>query len=361
LDIRLDTVLARLDRQCLKYAFLNIGKAYDVLVTERWGRCLGPFGREGRSFLWLNPDIWESDESFGRALAGGLWNVGGERFWVAPEIRLNIKDRTNFLGSYELPAAMDPGSWKLESCADRLSLSMSAELNLYNPAGGKLRYAVERSISPSPNPLASLRSFNGLMSGVEYAGYMHRIRFSLLPGSDVGACAEAWALCQLVPDGTIIVPCADGVEYEDYFEKADAACMTIGGGAVRFTLTGKRRYKVGLRSAHLFGRAGYLRTAGLGLSNADGSGMADLFVRNYPNDPSSEYIEEPDFLPSCRGLSFHVYNDGGVFGGFGELECNGRTIGGKAGRESTDDFSFWYFRGPTDSIRGISKALLGRS
>jgi hypothetical protein len=190
------------------------------------------------------------------------------------------------------------------------------------------------------------------MAGVDFAGYLHRVRLSLLPGSDTGARAEAWTLCQLVPEGTIIVPCSDGVEYEDYYEKADTSCLTIGGGAVRFAVNGKRRYKVGLRSAHLFGRAGYLKIS---------QGAAELLVRAYPNDPASEYVEEPDSQPGCRGLSFHVYNDGGNFGGFGELECNGRTIGAPGNTESTDDFSFWYFRGPIDSIRGISRALLGRA
>lgn len=359
MDILLETVQARLDGQGLKYAVLPLASRRHLVVTERWGRCLGPFDGEGRPFLWLNPAVWGSDEAFARALESGLWNVGGERFWVAPEIRINIKDRSDYWGSYELPDAMDPGSWKLESDGNKASLSMNANLDLYNPAAGKLRYTVERLISPSPNPLAALRSHDDLMAGVDFAGYLHRIRLSLLPGSDLGARAEAWTLCQLVPEGTIIVPCADGVEYEDYYEKVDASCLTIGGGAVRFGITGKRRYKVGLRAAHLFGRAGYLKISQTTMPTPAGSDVAELLVRAYPNDPASEYVEEPDSQPGCHGLSFHVYNDGGNFGGFGELECNGRTIGAPGNTESTDDFYFWYFRGEEARVRKISQTLLG--
>jgi hypothetical protein len=45
-------------------------------------------------------------------------------------------------------------------------------------------------------------------------------------------------------------------------------------------------------------------------------------------------------------LSVHVYNDGGVFGGFGELECNGRTIGGKTVASGLDEFAFWFLAAP---------------
>ena len=61
----------------------------------------------------------------------------------------------------------------------------------------------------------------------------------------------------------------------------------------------------------------------------------------------------------CRGLSVHVYNDGGVFGGFGEPDCNGRTIGGKMGASGSDEFAFWFFKGAEAKVRRLSEALLG--
>jgi len=355
MDIDLETVQARMAENGLSYAVLDIGSRQRLIVTERWGRCLGPFDAIGRSFMWLNEDVWSSTQQFAKALSEGSWNVGGERFWVAPEIRLNIKDRADFWGSYELPNAMDPGNWKLRSGVQTAQLSTEAKLALYNPRAGTVAYRAERSISPAANPLRNLRAFDELMTGIQYSGYIHKTRLSILPGSDSDARLEAWTLSQLVPAGTIFVPCAEGVEYEDYYEKADESCLRIGDSVTRFEITGKRRYKVGLRSTQLFGRAGYLKAT----THEGASASAALLVRSFYNDPSSEYVEEPDSQPGCRGLSFHVYNDGGAFGGFGELECNGRTVGGTAGNEVTDEFSFWLFHGSVERVEAIARALLG--
>ncbi len=341
----------RLASAGLNYAVLELGSGYSVIVTERWGRILGPFDTEGRSFMWLNPHVWASAEVFSAALAEGLWNVGGERFWIAPEIRLNIKDRAAFWETYELPAAMDPGTWKLAPRGASVSLSQELSLRLHNPAAGALGLKVDRSVAPVPNPLRHLRSAERLMDCVSYAGYRHEVSLAMTQTEDRDAQCEAWTLCQLDPPGTILVPCTAGAEYQDYYEGVDASCLRFVEGAAAFSVTGTRRYKVGLRSPQLLGRAAYLKLAG---------SRSELFVRIFPNDPSSEYVEEPGDLPGCRGLSFHVYNDGGVFGGFGELECNGRTVGAHTGRaESRDEFGFWYFRGPRERILDIGRILIG--
>ncbi len=353
MEIYLETVLSRLSGGGIRHALLEVGSGRVAVATERWGRILGPFDRDGRSILWLNPDVWADPDAFSLAVSEGAWNVGGERCWIAPEIRLNIRDRADFWGTYALPPAIDPGSWSLSADGVHIRLSCEARLDLFNPASGDASYQVERTVSAAPNPLRSLRSFDSLMAGIDFAGYVHRIRLTSLGGSDPSARLEAWTLCQLVPPGRIVVPCAEGAEHEDYYEPADGDCMDIGADRVVFSVTGKRRYKVGLRSPQLFGRAGYLKELP--------GGEAELLVRAFSNDPGSEYVEEPDSLPLCRGLSFHVYNDGGAFGGFGELECNGRTIGGPGAVESVDDFSSWLFRGPSAAVRRIGRALLGRS
>ncbi len=345
------TVEGRLTEAGLDYAVLALGPDYSVVVTERWGRILGPFDHEGRSFMWLNSGVWSTAEAFSAALAMGLWNVGGERLWIAPEIRINIKDRSAFWESYALPSAMDPGSYSLATDRGSATLSQELSLTVYNPSAGELRLRVDRSVVPAANPLRYLSSIERLMEGVAYAGYRHSVGLASPEGGAAVSPCEAWTLCQLEPPGTILVPCTEGVEYQDYYEAADGNCLRFSEGAAAFSITGARRYKVGLRSPQLLGRAGYFKFA---------ASRSELMVRSYPNDPSSEYVEEPDKLPGCRGLSFHVYNDGGEFGGFGELECNGRTIGAGTGRAvSSDDFYFWYFRGEAERIRAIGRVLLG--
>jgi hypothetical protein len=87
---------------------------------------------------------------------------------------------------------------------------------------------------------------------------------------------------------------------------------------------------------------------------------AYLVVRNYFNNPSAYYAEEPDHSLGCRGHSIHVYNDGGDFGGFGEMECNLQTIGGPTGRStSTDQLLLWLYVGAEDKVKKIALHLLG--
>lgn len=341
----------RLAAAGLAYVVLDLSPEHAVLVTERWGRVLGPFDSTGRSLMWLNPQVWASEEAFSTAITEGLWNVGGERFWIAPEIRLNNRDRTAFWDTYKVPAAMDPGSWKLASGRGSAALYQELAMDVYNPPAGELRLRVERSVVPVTNPLRYLSSAERLMQGVSCAGYSHGVSLAMTGPQASGVQCEAWTLCQLNPPGTILVPCTTRVEYQDYYEPVDSGCLHFLEGAAVFSVTGTRRYKVGLRSPHLLGRAAYIKLAGP---------RSELLVRTFPNDPSSEYVEEPDSLPGCRGLSFHVYNDGGEFGGFGELECNGRTIGAGTSRiESRDEFGFWYFLGSRERIIDIGRILLG--
>jgi hypothetical protein len=89
-------------------------------------------------------------------------------------------------------------------------------------------------------------------------------------------------------------------------------------------------------------------------------GQAYLLVRHFFNNPSAPYLEEPPQLPGVKGKSLHVYNDGGQFGGFGELEVNGQAIGGATGRsESTDQFVMWLFVGESKYLQEIARHLLG--
>ena len=350
-DLTVDHVLRVLEACSIPHTLLDLAEGYRLVIVERGGHALGPFDANGRSVLWLNPTAWESAHSMSRFVGDGQWNIGGERLWLAPEIRFTIRDRADIWGTYVLPSDMDPGRYQLEAAGKTASLTAEAALRYYNPADGDLHVRIERHYRASPNPLRHLQQFAELSDGVVYTGFTHNATLTLLTGSDESALVESWTLTQLVPDGTVVVPCAAGVEYEDYYEPIDGEHLRVTPQAALLALTGRRRYKVGLRSTHLTGRVGFFKRLP--------GGRAELVVRNFFNDPSSEYVEEPAAKPGCRGLSVHVYNDGGVFGGFGELECNGRTIGGAAGRKGADDFGFWFFTGEEEGILAIAGVLLG--
>ena len=348
--INIDQVLRALRARGVAHGLLDLSDGYRLVIVGHGGHALGPFDAKGQSVLWLNPAAWESEQAYSRFVAEGQWNVGGERLWLAPEIRFTVRDRSDFWGTYLLPSDMDPGNYRLEAVGHTASLFGEAKLPRFNPAEGEVRLQIKRSYRPVANPLRHLKAFAELSDGVAYAGYSHDVAIDVrLPAGKVAV--EAWTLAQVIPDGTLIVPATPGVEFEDYYEPIDDQHLQITSGAALVAVTGRRRYKIGFRSPHLTGRVGFFKRCP--------GGQAELIVRNFFNDPSSEYVEEPADRVGCRGLSVHVYNDGGVFGGFGELECNGRTIGGKAAASGSDEFAFWFFRGAEAKVRRVSEALLG--
>ncbi len=348
--INIDQVLRALNAGGVAYRVLDLSDGYRLVIVGRGGHALGPFDATGKSVLWLNPAAWESEQAYSRFVAEGQWNVGGERLWLAPEIRFTVRDRSDFWGTYVLPPDMDPGNYQPEATGQTVLLVGEATLPRFNPAEGDLRLHIKRSYRPAPNPLRHLKTFATLSDGIAYAGYSHDVAIDVRsPAGEVAV--EAWTLAQVIPDGTLIVPATPGVEFEDYYEPIDDQHLQITSGAALLAVTGRRRYKIGFRSPHLTGRVGFFKRCP--------GGQAELIVRNFFNDPSSEYVEEPADRAGCRGLSVHVYNDGGVFGSFGELECNGRTIGGKTGASGSDEFAFWFFKGAEAKVRRVSEALLG--
>jgi hypothetical protein len=207
---------------------------------------------------------------------------------------------------------------------------------------------LERILRPAPDPLRDA-GVPGLLDGVLYAGYEHSITLSGQEGDPIPA--QVWNLIQLHAGGRILVPCSPHITITDYNEPVDDAHRTVTDHYASFRLTGTRRYKVGLRAAHTFGRLGYF--------SSDGT-RAYLIARSFVNNPSSVYNEEPADLPGARGDSIHIYNDGGMFGGFGELEVQGQAIGGESALASVrDPMYLWIYEGPVAQVGCIAHHLLG--
>lgn len=348
----------RLRERGIGFESLAAGSGATLIVTERWGRAF-LFLPDGSPVFWLN-EAWGDSGAFERFIASDSWNAGGERVWVAPEIQFHIRDRSDFWRSYHLPRAVDPGNWVIgRDERGHVRLSQTVVLQAFNAATGTVGLAVERWISPIPDPLRHIAEYGRLRSQLAYAGYAHTITFRLLETAPdarsagrVGA--QAWNLIQLYPGGEVLVPTASAARYTDYMEPVPPSFQQVRPNLVRVRITGDRRFKVGYCAACHFGRAGYLRR----LSGRETS----LVVRYFPNDPSAEYLEEPAGLPGHRGDSLYVYNDGGMFGGFGELECLGRAIGGETGRtSSSDEMLLWVYWGADDAVRSVASQLLGTS
>ena len=345
-------IIARLEENDLSYGVLALQNDVFIIISQRGGRVFGPFlAQDSEGLFWIN-DAFADSDSFKEFLASGNWNLGGERMWIAPEIQYSVRDRDDFWGSIFWSPQVDPGNYTLEHRQpDRWSLSQDMTLEAYNLASGRKDLHLERLIRPVEDPLRNLSDYQDLTDGVLFAGYEQAV--SLSEGKLDDIMSEAWCLAQLNPGGVLVIPASPCVEFVDYYTPV-GDLQTIHPDHVRLQITGRNQYKVGYKAAHVFGRLGY--------SNTLDDGRTYLIVRNFFNNPSVPYAEEPAHLPGWRGYSIHVYNDSGDFGGFGELECNAQTIGGETGRSSgTDQLVMWLYVGTDEKVREIALHLLGIS
>jgi hypothetical protein len=345
------TVIARLEENGLPYGVLPLQNGVTVIITQRGGRIYGPYlSLDGEGLFWISP-VWSKPDSFGEFLKSGNWNQGGDRVWIAPEIQYSVRDRADYWGTIAQPPQVDPGTYRLEQPkAGQWKLSQDMVLQAWNLASGQKELHLERLIRRVEDPLRNLGAYSRLIDGVLFAGYEQVVTLSETRLDDI--MSEAWDLIQLNPGGELLIPASPEVEMTDYYRPIDESLYARYPNHLRLQLTGRRQYKVGIKAAHTFGRLGYF--------NALGDGRATLIVRNYFNNPSVPYTEEPDFPVGCRGHSIHVYNDGGEFGGFAELEVNLPTIGGETGRSiSTDHLVLWLYVGAPEKVKAIALHLLG--
>lgn len=329
---------------------INLGHGVRLIATQRGARLLGPFlSDDAPALFWLNPALRNAADL--QAFIGdGEWNLGGERMWIAPEIQFNITDRSDFWGTHSIPPALDPGHYNMVTVGDTVHFRQQIALDGYNTASGTIMLDIARMVTPVNNPLQSVGDAVVLMNGVIYAGYAQQAALTVLGGDPMYA--EMWNLVQLNAGGLLVIPASEGAEVSPYFGEPRPDALALTDGAFRIELTGQQQYKTGYKATYLSGRMGYL-------NQQDGTHY--LLVRHFNNDPSAVYAEEPPDSPGVRGHAVHVYNDGGQFGANGEMEANGRTIGGDTGSMSvTDTFNMWmYFSDDPALLRRIGSLLLG--
>jgi hypothetical protein len=344
-------VIERLRENNLRYAVLPLQNGIQIVISERSGRVLGPFLTEDSESIFWTRGAFANADDFAAFIDAGGSDLGGERLWIAPEIQYHIQDRYNLDKTYRLPPEVDPGQYELsQSGPQQWRLTQAITLQAYNVATGPKHLQIERIFNPVPDPLRGLTRYAELVDGVRFAGYEQTATLAETQTDNITS--QSWVLMQVNPGGTVLIPFTASIEVSDYYEPVDDSLQTIRDQHVRLSITGQRRYKTGYKAASLTGRLGY--------SNRMGDGRAYLIVRNFFNNPSTIYNEEPADRPGFFGDSVHVYNDSGALGGFGELECAGQTIGGISGKlRMTDAFLTWLYVGTTEKLNPISQVLLG--
>ena len=348
--ITLHQVVERLAENGIAYYIMPLAGSAQVVVSQRGGRIFGPFlSPDAPGILWLNP-AFATRVAFRAFLAAHNWNLGGDRIWIGPEVQYNFRDRQDPWGSYYLPSQMDPGSYVLEvDGAGGCRLHQDLTLSAYNLASGEKELRIERAIRHVADPLRQLSAYPAVSAGLTFAGYQQKVY--LKESRRDAIMSETWNLTQVVQGGAALVPASPCAQITDYRDPVDEGTLARRAGHLQVRMARGHQYKLGVQATHVTGRFGYVRWLD--------DGRACLIVRSFYNNPSAGYAEEPPQSPGRRGHSIHLYNDDGVLGEFGEIECQGQTIGGATGRSASHDpFVTWVYAGPWNSICQVAEHLL---
>lgn len=281
--------------------------------------------------------------------ASDAWNFGAERLWLGPELRLMVRDRRDFLGSYYLDPALDPGAWRVSDAdtgAGNASIAFRHQLSLpVHQPSTRLGLTVEQRLALVADPTRRWREPHGL----RHLGWTREVSLRRNEQDDGNVATQSWVVAQVEAPATVIVPGAGQATVTDYFEPIDEAHLHRREDDLVVALTGRKRFKVGIRTGQHRGAMACWRD----LSD----GEAALLVRYFYDAPSSSYLEQPPEAPDHEGDSLYVYNDDGRLGAFGEIEALGRAL--QPNMDAIDDvFELHVWWGERARLRRLASRLL---
>jgi hypothetical protein len=349
--ITLRTLKQRLDEAALPYAEVSLQDGLSIVIWQRGGRIFGPFKGEDTPTIGFINQAFKDPGEFAELLAANQWNVGGTRTWISPELQFHISNRFDFDGSYSLPSELDPGNYTLTQISSQeWQLSQQVIMDTRILASGEKHLSIYQSVRSIQDPLRKLPGYDQLRPSYLFGGFEQA--FTLVDDQPNNISSAIWTLMQLNPGGDLYIPTTTPAMFEFYRDPVAEPYHTVYPRHARVKLTGNRQFKLAYYSACLTGRLGYFRQID--------SETAWLVVRNFFNNPSAEYTEEPPLAPGRNGQSIYVYNDDGALGGFGELECQGQCVGGISGLTTiSEQMQVWCYTGHPQTLRKVAEILLG--
>ena len=345
--IRFEDVVKRFEEQKMPYEVLELGNDWRLVVTKYGAKVLGPFKGNEESLSWIN-QVFADKEAFGNFTEEKEWNLGGDRFWIAPEHPLFVKKRQEFFDSYCVQAALDPGDYTLSKQEDVVRTEQDVDMEVYESDIDRIQFHVARQVSALENPLVGFWQTKEIE--VDFCGYEQEVTLEGING--LGELnLEPWNLLQVNPGGKIIVPFFGEFDFVNYYEPVRAGVMKQHDNFVEVEVDGIYRFKIAFQALHTFGRAIYV--------NKNESGYY-LIYKQYYNDSANPYCCDPWNKPEEKGCSLYIYNDDGSNGGYAEFENSGLTIGkGTNKNKTTANVSHMFFAGDKEALEKVIKILLG--
>lgn len=346
--IKLSQVVDRLNESNIEYKQLKLQNEWSIIICAYGGRIFGPFkNNDSESIFWMS-ESFASKKDFDALISSRHWNIGGDRFWVAPELPFFVKRKDDFFNTYITQGELDPGNYTIINNNESIKLAQQVCVKTYETHIKEKSFFMERTIAEARNPLSSMAELN---NEIEYFGFSQEVDLHDT-GTDKSLYLESWLLTQVNPKGKLIVPfTGSALDYTDYYEPINKDFVQIQDHLAYIDVTGDVRYKLGFKAAQMTGRSAYLGE----LSD----GTYYLFVRNYFNDLSNIYCAAPYFAPEQYGCSLYLYNDPGSQGGFAEFENSGTTISGDTGiNKAKDRVYYYFFVGDESNLKKLASDIL---
>lgn len=253
----------------------------------------------GHDALWRNAD-WD----------GTAWNVGGDRLWLGPEVNWFWTTRhSDDPATAVVQEGLDPGAWRVvEQSAGHCFVAQTARVrHLHRGATATFELSRSFHLEDVRLPLFS-----------EHLAYRVEATATAVEAPP-GEQASLWTLLQVPNGGVLELPNVPGDGYRHYFGSPDGI-LDDSDDVVSLRITGSQRYKIGVASWATNGRAAYHRAV---------PGGRLVILHLFSPQPWRPYADRPQ-LAEGDGDALEAYNDGGEFGGFGEVEHHSPalTIGG---------------------------------
>jgi len=321
-----------------------------LVILEKGARALEMItDEENDSAFWRDPGSLCSEES---------WNLGGDRTWLSPELEFFIDSS----GSYQVPAQLDPGDWKLTKTSTSQAITkMTCDL-LHSSSSKKITIELEKRFTLLPNPL-SMNSSSLLLdsSSLSYMGYEVRTNMNLTPADqksktvDVTSMTEGvcnlWSIMQVPPGGSILAPTYGYVRPLTMFSQTEDIEMKLHPNGLQLPCKGKKSFKLSIDSLSSTGRFGYIRHIN--------EKKSSLIVRQFSVNPSGIYPDYPPNQKDYQGSCMQFYFDGDQLGHFAELEYHSPALSIDTPGRIADSSQVFYFVGCREEIEAVAVAMLG--
>ncbi|MHA6482783.1 DUF6786 family protein [Paenibacillus sp. strain BS8-2] len=331
-----------------EFAALQGMDGSSLLVLPRGGRLLGlvPGKTDAPLPFWTPATAASRDH----------WNVGGDRTWISPELEYFVDSE----GQYSVPGSLDPGNWTLEShSTEEIRLGMDGVLR-HRTSAIPIKFQIKKRFTYAPNPLLQNGSTVSLADpAVSYAGCETTTELSLEPLGNADHRTEAegngycnlWSILQLPSDGEALIPTFGGAQPLIMFADSPPETLGISPYGMRIPCGGSSKFKLSFDAIASTGRLGYIRRLSEDVST--------LIIRQFAVQSAGIYPDYPPDQPSYRGSCVQVFNDGGQFGNFAELEYHAPALPIWKPGQTSDHSTLFYFSGPPSSIKRIAEHMLG--